>query len=281
MMKKKIDLNKVLITGADGMVGSYADFGIKTNRRSLDITDFNEVVAVIKKHRPQAIIHLAAETDVDRCDRDPNYAYLVNGSSVYNIAAAAREVGAKLVYISTAGIFDGEKKGVYKENDEGNPQNFYGRSKHVGEFIVRGMLKDYIIGRACWMFGGGPKKDLKFVGKIIRQLDKPEILAVSDAYGSPTFGKDLIGAVKILLAEDAVGTFHLSNSGSCSRYDVAKCIIDTLKPKVKLTPVPLERFPGAFRVKNETMSSKRKLMRPWEDALKEYLNTEWKTAYKN
>lgn len=281
MNKKTIDLNKVLITGAGGMVGSYIDFGIKTNHRDLDITDFNEVMRVIKDHKPEAIIHLAAETDVDRCDRDPNYAYLINGVGTYNIATAAKEVGAKLVYVSTAGIFNGEKTGPYGEDDEPDPQNFYGRSKYMGELIVRGMLKDYIVARACWMFGGGPEKDLKFVGKIIRQFDKPEIKAVDDAYGSPTFGKDLIGAIKRLILNDAVGVFHLSNEGSCSRYEVAKFIIDTLKPEVKLSPVHLDYFPGANRVKNEVMSSKEKLVRPWQEALEEYLKTEWKTATKN
>lgn len=281
MNKKTIDLNKVLITGAGGMVGSYIDFGIKTNHRDLDITDFNEVMRVIKDHKPEAIIHLAAETDVDRCDRDPNYAYLINGVGTYNIATAAKEVGAKLVYVSTAGVFNGEKTGPYGEDDEPDPQNFYGRSKYMGELIVRGMLKDYIVARACWMFGGGPEKDLKFVGKIIRQLDKPEIKAVDDAYGSPTFGKDLIGTIKRLILNDAVGVFHLSNEGSCSRYEVAKFIIDTLKPEVKLSPVHLDYFPGANRVKNEVMSSKEKLVRPWQEALEEYLKTEWKTATKN
>jgi dTDP-4-dehydrorhamnose reductase len=279
-MTAKLDLNKVLITGAGGMVGSYIDFGIKTDHRTLDITSFDEVMKVVRQHRPEVIIHLAAETDVDRCDRDQNNAYLVNGAGTYNVAAAALDVGAKLVYISTAGIFDGEKKEPYTETDSANPQNFYGRSKYMGELIVRGMLDDYIIGRACWMFGGGPEKDLKFVGKIIRQLDKSEIRAVDDAYGSPTFGKDLVTAVKQLLAEDARGIFHLSDEGSCSRYEVAKLIVDTLQPSVKLTPVPLDYFPGANRVKNEAMSSKVKLTRPWQEALKEYLETEWKTYIK-
>lgn len=279
-MNKKIDLNKVLITGAGGMVGSYIDFGIKTNHRNFDITDFDEVMKVVKDQKPQAIIHLAAETDVDRCDRDPNYAYLINGVGAYNVATAAKEIGAKLVYVSTAGIFDGEKSGPYTEDDEARPQNFYGRSKYMGELIVRGMLEDYIIARACWMFGGGPEKDLKFVGKIIRQLDKPEIKAVDDAYGSPTFGKDLMGAIKQLVLRDATGVFHLSNEGSCSRYEVAKFIIDMMKPGMKLSPVHLDYFPGANRVKNEVMSSKERLVRPWQEALQEYLETEWKNSIK-
>jgi dTDP-4-dehydrorhamnose reductase len=273
------DFSKVLITGADGMVGSYVDFGIKANRRFLDVVDLDEVVKVVRQIRPVAIIHLAAETDVDRCERDPNHAYLVNSVGAYNMATVAQEVGAKLVYISTAGVFDGEKDSAYSENDPPNPQNFYGRSKYMGELAVQGILKDFIIARACWMFGGGPKKDLKFVGKIIKQLDKSEIKAISDAYGSPTFGKDLIFVIKKLLAQDAVGVFHLANEGFCSRYEMAKFIIETLKPGLKLTPVGIDYFPGAKRVKNEALISKVKLMRPWQEALREYLNTEWKNFF--
>ena len=92
-MTSKIDLRNVLTIGAGGMVGSYVDFGTKTDHRSLDITDFHEVMRIVKQYKPQAIIHLAAETDVDRCDRDPNHAYLVNGAGTYNVATAAREVG--------------------------------------------------------------------------------------------------------------------------------------------------------------------------------------------
>lgn len=281
IMIPAIDFDKVLITGSGGMVGSYVDFGIKTDRTSLDITDFNAVMKTVRRHCPQAIIHLASETDVDVCERDPDHAYLVNSIGAYHIATAALDVGAKLAYVSTAGVFDGEKDGPYTETDTPNPQNFYGRSKYLGELIVRGMSENYIIARACWMFGGGPQKDKKFVSKIIKQLGHAEIKAVTDAYGSPTFGKDFVEALKQLLADDAAGVFHLSNKGSCSRYEVAQLIIETLKPDTKLIPVGLDYFPGAYRVKNETMASRIKLMRPWQEALKEYLETEWTTALKN
>ena len=105
----KINLDKVLITGSNGMAGSYVDFGIRTDRRSMDITDLKEVLSVCRRYKPEAIIHLAAETDVDRCERDPEYAYFVNGIGTYNVVQIAKELGIKLVYISTAGVFDGTK----------------------------------------------------------------------------------------------------------------------------------------------------------------------------
>src|SRR3989338_4767009 len=118
-------LPKTLITGASGMVGSYIDFGVKTDRKTLDVTKLEEVRAAVKFHRPNVIIHLAALTDLDYCEKNPIEAYLVNSVGTYNVALAAREAGAKLVYISTAGIFDCQKNGFYRESDPGNPQNHY------------------------------------------------------------------------------------------------------------------------------------------------------------
>ncbi|MGD1003430.1 MAG: NAD(P)-dependent oxidoreductase [Minisyncoccia bacterium] len=274
---ENISFDKVLVTGASGMVGSYVDFGIKTDHRSLDITDLGEVLRVCELHKPNVILHLAADPDVDRCERDPEHAYAINSIGTYNMAVAAKSFGAKLVYVSTAGVFDGEKKEPYKEDDEPNPQNYYGRSKYVGELIVRGMLKDYIIARACWMFGGGPEKDKKFVAKIIKQLDQPEIKAVNDKIGSPTYAKDLISGIKKLLVANKVGTYHLSDKGVCSRYDVAMEIVKTLKPGVKVVPVDSSYFKlDAARVYSEAMVSREDLTRPWQEALEEYLRTEWK-----
>lgn len=277
----KFDFSKVLITGANGMVGSYADFGIKTDHRSLDVTDLKEAVNFCRERKPQAIIHLAAETDVDRCERDPIHAYLINGVGTYHMALAARELGIKMVYISTAGVFDGVKDGFYTEEDEPNPQNYYGRSKHLGELAVRGILNDYIIARVCWMFGGGPKKDQKFVAKIIKQFDKGKIKAVDDQIGSPTFGKDLINAIKKLLEEDAIGIFNLANKGVCSRYDFAREIVNILKPKTRVIRAKMSDFNlDAPRTFNEGLISKINIMRPWQKALREYLETEWKPFLK-
>lgn len=277
----KINLNKVLITGANGMVGSYVDFGIKTDRRSLDVTDLKEVRAVCRKYKPEAIIHLAAETDVDRCERDPEHAYLINSVGTFNVATVAKEIGAKLVYVSTAGVFDGLKKTNYTEKDKPNPQNYYGQSKYFGELAVRGILDNYIIARVCWMFGGGPKKDQKFVAKIIEQLPKGELKVVTDQIGSPTFGKDLIAGIKKLLKSDSKGIYNLANEGVCSRYEFAQTIVKILGKNTKILPVKMSDFKmDAVRTFNEGMVSKIKTQRNWRNALKEYLKTEWKNYEK-
>lgn len=277
---KNISFGKVLVTGADGMVGSYVDFGIKTNRQSLDVTDLKATMAVVKRHKPEVILHLAADPDVDHCEHDPHSAYLVNSVGTYHISLAARQCGAKLIYVSTVGVFDGQKKDPYQEDDVPDPQNYYGHSKFLGELAVHGLLSDFLIIRTGWLMGGGPKKDRKFVGKIINQLMKPEtreINAVSDQMTSPTFAKDFVAAIKELVRQDARGIYHLVNAGIASRYDVAKKIVDLVRPGVKVNPVPTSFFNlDAKRPVNEALSSKVKLMRPWGEALEDYVRAEWK-----
>lgn len=275
-MQKKFLLEKILTTGAEGMVGSYVNFGIKTDVATLDVTDQKAVKTAFKKYKPEIILHLAAQTDVDKCQREPVRAYKINTFGTFNIAAASREFKAKMVYISTSAVFDGKKNKPYTEKDVPNPQSVYARTKHLGEIIVRDIVPEYLILRAGWMFGGGPQKDKKFVAKIIKQLEKPEIKAVNDIIGSPTFAKDLIEAVKTLLKEKRTGLYHIINEGVCSRYDMAQEIVKTLKPSIKVTPVTSEYFNLAAPRGTEALISELKIMQPWQGALKEYLLKEWK-----
>ncbi|MES2087680.1 MAG: NAD(P)-dependent oxidoreductase [Patescibacteria group bacterium] len=272
-------LPKILITGSNGMVGSYIDFGIKTDRDTLDVTNLEAVMSAVRKHQPKVILHLAALTDLDVAEKNPTLAYHINTIGTYNIALAAREVKAKLVYISSTGVFDGTKKTPYTEKDVPNPKNYYGHSKFAGELIIQSLLKDYIIARGCWMFGGGPTLDKKFISKIVAQLKNPEtkeIKALNDVHGSPTFGKDIVEALKKLILKDATGIFHLTNAGNCSRFDVAKIIVKVLKPSVKVIGVTGDYFNlPAKRVTNESATSRVSLLRPWQEALEEYLKSEW------
>ncbi len=275
--KDKI-LSQTLITGASGMIGSYIDFGLKTDRRSLDITDLDEVLAVCRKYRPKIIIHLAAETDVGRCEREPQYAYFVNAIGTYNMVIVAKEIGAKFIYISTSAVFSGTKNDPYTEKDAPDPQGYYGRSKFLGEAIVQNILKNYIIARICWVFGGGPKKDQKFVAKIMTQLNQPEIKAITGMYGSPTYGKDVVAAIKIMITEDQKGIFHLSNKGVTSRIDLIKEIITITNSKSKVVPVDQAFFnqsQSVNKISNEGMTSRIHLMGSWQKALKEYIQNEW------
>lgn len=271
------NLDDSLITGAKGMVGSYFDFGLKTDIEELDIADLEKVMAFTSRLKPRIIIHLAAETDMDRCEKEPDHAYRINSIGTYNVALACRKIGAKVVYVSTAGVFDGNKEEPYNEEDQPNPQNVYGRSKYLGEVIVKDLVPEYLIARSCWMFGGGPGIDKKFVSKIIKQFDKEEIKVVNDKIGSLTYGKDLAFAIKELLIQNRTGLFHLSNRGSCSRYEVAKEIVKLLGVNVRIIPVDSGAFKlAATRVASEAMASKLDIMRDWREALREYLLKEWK-----
>ncbi len=275
-------LTHTLITGADGMVGHYIDFGIRTNHRKLDVTDLKEVLAVCRKNMPKVIIHLAAETDVDRCERDVTYAYMINAIGTYNMAVAAKDVGAKLVYVSTSAVFDGEKEGPYLESDVPRPQNYYGHTKYLGELAAQGLLNDVIIARVCWMFGGGPEKDVKFISKVIKQVDQPVIKIVSGKRGSPTYAKDLIASIIKLIVENKKGIFHMSNVGSPTRVDVAREIVKIMNSSAKIEEVSPEFFGlDANRPNNESIASRISYMRPWQDALREYILNEWVAKEKN
>ena len=270
------DEQKVLVTGADGMVGSYINFGIRTDKNTLDICDEKKVMDFFEKYKPEVVIHLAAETDVDLCQRDPAHAYKINTLGTYNIAVAARKFNSKMVYISTTAVFDGKKNELYSEEDMPNPQNIYGRTKYMGEIMVKDIVPEYLIVRAGWMFGGGPAKDKKFIAKIVKQLNLPEIKVVDDKTGSLTFAKDLIMGIQILLKENRTGIYHLVNKELCSRYDIAREIVSLLKPSVKIIPVSSDYFNLDAPRGAETLGSKIDIMRPWQEALKEYLLTEWK-----
>lgn len=271
-----------LTTGGDGVVASYVNFGVRMARSSLDVTNARDVLAVCRERRPRLIIHLAAETDLTRCEQDPQRAYLVNAIGAYHMAMAARDVAAKLIYVSTAGVFDGRKEGPYTEDDVANPQGPYGHSKYAGELLVSGILTDYCIVRAGWIFGGGPERDQKFVGKILRQLDKSDIKIIRGRYGSPTYAKDLVAGIKRLAAENKAGLYHMGNHGASTRFEVATEILRTAGKSARLVAVEQSEFPefasSSRSAGNESMTSKVSYMRPWREALRDYIENEWQSV---
>lgn len=270
--------DSAIITGADGTIGTYVDFGIRTNHRLLDVTNLAEVMKICNEYKPKLIIHLAAETDVDRCERDETYAYNVNAAGTYHMALAARALGAKLVYISTSGVFDGTKGEPYTEDDVPSPRTAYAHSKYLGELAVVGLLSDYLILRIAWVFGGGPRKDQKFIAKILQQINKPEIKVVFHKRGSPTYGKDLVAAMRRLIEEGKSGLYHMGNAGAPTRADVVRETVRITGSRAKVAEVPASYFglpADASRPDNESMVSRVSYMRPWQEALQDYIETEW------
>ncbi len=288
-MKKR----KILVTGVGGMVGSYVSEVFRDDELlltdvvdgfvHLDVRNTSAVMKTVADAKPDVVLHLAAATDVDRCEQEPDWAYHTNTIGTQNVALACQTHGTILVYISTAGVFWGDKPEPYIEFDTPNPANIYGRSKLAGEQIVSSLLHRYYIVRAGWMIGGG-RKDKKFVGKIARLIfeGKNPIPVVNDKIGSPTYGRDLLVGIRRLLDTDYYGLYHMVNKGCCSRYDVALKIRDTLqRADVGIAPVTSACFPlPAPRARSEAMRNLKlellglDLMRPWEDALREYIANE-------
>jgi dTDP-4-dehydrorhamnose reductase len=284
---------KMLVTGAGGMVGSYVpevftDYElVLTNTVEgyihMDVRQPADVTRMVADLKPDVILHLAAATDVDQCERDPDEAFHTNAIGTQNIALACQEFDVPLVYVSTAGVFWGDKPDPYNEFDVPRPANVYGQSKLAGEHIVSSLLQRYYIVRAGWMLGGGAK-DKKFVGQISRLMMQGTnpLKIVDDKIGSPTYAKDLLGGIHSLLQTNYYGLYHLVNQGQCSRYDVGLLIRDVLqRPDIKIIPVSSAYFPlPAPRARSEAMRNlKLELlgvhqMRGWQEALTEYIVTQ-------
>lgn len=284
---------KILVTGAGGMVGSYVPevfdkeelllTDIGEGSIPLDVRDPQAVKTALASYGPDLVLHLAAATDVDRCQQQPDWAFHTNAVGTQNIVMGCLAEGVELVYISTGSVFSGEKAEPYTEFDAPQPSNVYAHSKLAGEQIVSSFLKHYYIVRAGWMIGGG-KKDKKFVGKIAQLLrdGKNPLSAVNDKWGSPTYAKDMLNGIRELIKTGYYGLYHMANKGICSRYEIA-CEIQRIlqRPDLSILPVSSEHFPlPAPRGRSEALRNcKLELlglnrMRPWQEALREYVEKE-------
>ena len=280
----------VLVTGGKGMLGIdlcriFEERGhtvTVTDLKEMDICNLSSVMDCVTNLNPDWIIHLAAMTHVDHCEQRPDDAYLTNTIGTQNIALAAKEVGAMMVYVSTVAVFDGSKATPNIEFDTPNPQSIYSKSKYQGEIIVENLLDRYYIVRAGWMFGGG-REDKKFVAKIIELAqDRDSLSVVDDKFGSPTYTNDIANGIEKLANTGLYGTYHLVNTGEvCSRYEFAQAIVEfagittcELYPvnsaKFPL-PAPRPRMEAAYNYNLELRGMN--WQRHWREALKEYIKT--------
>jgi len=281
---------KVLVTGAKGMLGTdlcqewqargYEMYA--TDIQEMDVRDSLQVQKTFADFKPELVLHLAALTDVDACEREPEQAYRTNTIGTQNVALACQQANVPLVYISTLSVFDGTKCELYTEFDTPNPQSWYSRSKYEGEKIVEHLLQRYYIVRAGWMFGGG-HEDKKFVAKIIELAgQRPELKIVNDKFGSPTYTHDLARALIRLTQTGWFGVYHSVNTGEpCSRYEFAQKVLEYAQvTSCQLLPVNSAEFPlPAHRPRMEAGRNLHsellglELMRPWPIALREYIST--------
>jgi dTDP-4-dehydrorhamnose reductase len=257
---------------------------VATDVEEMDVRDHALVLATVERSRPDIVVHLAGITDVDGCQRDPDLAYSVNALGTKNIALACQRANVTMVYVSTLAVFDGTKCEPYTEFDKPNPQSQYARSKYQGELVVRDFLDEYYVVRAGWLFGGG-QKDKKFVGMIIdRARTRTELMVVNDKFGSPSYTRDLSSGILQLVETRQYGTYHMVNTGSASsRYEIAQKILKYAKiDTCRLIPCSSAHFPlAAPRPRMEAGQNFNLelmglgLMRPWQDALREYIETTW------
>ena len=291
-------MKKIYIAGSGGMLGE-AFYQVFKNEYELKCTDIdlNESWLSFNDFRnygdyrndvlsfsPDYLFHLGAHTSLEYSELNPDDAYRTNTLSVEYACKIANELNIPILYISTAGIFDGAKQ-TYDDWDIPNPLGIYGRSKYLGELHVQKSCNKYLVCRAGWMMGGGPNKDKKFVNKIIKQIESgvTELNVVNDKLGTPTFTHDFAKNVKLLLEKEEWGLYNMVCSGITSRKEVAEEIVSILgySDKITINEVDSNFFateyfavrPPSEQLINYKLNLKGlNIMGNWKDCLKNYLN---------
>ena len=288
---------KIYIAGCGGMLGEafYAqfkdEFEVKCTDKDVNDTwlsflDFRNFEAYKKEvfdFKPDYLFHLGAYTDLEFCEMNADDTYQTNTLAVENAVYIANSLDIPLLYISTAGIFDGEKE-LYDDWDIPNPLGVYARSKYMGERFVVENAKRFLVCRAGWMMGSGPSKDKKFIQKLMKQLKdgKKELFIVNDKDGTPTYTHDFAKTVKALISKEYWGLYNCVCGGQTSRLEVSQELLNILgkEDEVKITTVSSDYFKDIYfaeRPASERLVTKKldlrgvNQMRDWRIALKEYV----------
>lgn len=288
---------RILITGCGGMLGE-ALFKICSDSfdtvlatdidlnevwlKYLDVRDIVQCQKVFDEFKPTIVFHLAALTDLEFCERNPRDAWATNAFGTENIALLVERHNATIIYIGSAGIFDGTKD-VYTDFDQPNPINYYGASKYHGERFVESNVSKYFIFRAGWMIGGGLKKDKKFIGKIFHQITDgaTELFGVDDKSGTPTYTYDFVHGMLAVIPTKYYGLYNQVCTGDTNRFEVAREFVRLLglADTVKVTGVSSDYFKEEYfapRPRSETMINLKldlrgmNHMRDWQSCLAEY-----------
>ncbi len=249
----------------------------------LDFRDSESYRKDVEQFRPDYLFHLGAYTDLEFCEKNADDTYATNTLSVETAVGIANDLDIPILYIGTAGIFDGQKE-LYDDWDTPNPLGVYARSKYIAEKFVETNAKRFLVCRAGWMMGAGPSKDKKFIQKIMKQLKegKEELFIVDDKDGTPTYTQDFAKNVKELIRKEYWGLYNMVCGGQTSRLDVAIELLKVLnlESRVKITPVKSDHFKDIYfaeRPPNERLDNRKlrirdlNLMRDWRVSLKEYI----------
>lgn len=270
----------ILVVGAGGMLGRDMMAALGNSARGVDIDDIDitsleSTERVLKTLRPRAVVNCAAYTDVDGCESNVETAMQVNGEGVAHLAMASREIGARLVHVSTDYVFDGGKGSPYLEDDPPRPLNVYGESKLAGEMNAA-FNPDHLIVRTQWLYGLHGRN---FVETMLRLAgEKDQLAVVDDQTGSPTWTVDLAAAIRALLEKGRPGTYHAANAGFCTWNQFARAIFEESGLPVTVNGMTTDELNRpARRPLYSTLDCGRLahdtgfVLRPWREALAAYL----------
>lgn len=283
-------VRRVLITGAGGQLGQellevfrvkgYEVYGLQ--RSELDITDADQCQDVMNRLKPELVVHAAAYTKVDQAESEPDLALRVNAYGTRNVAVAAENVGAKLVYISTDYVFNGSGQVPYDEFKPADPVNVYGRSKWEGEELVRQLHSRFFIVRTSWVYGAYGSNFVRTMLELGRKHNR--LTVVHDQIGSPTYTRDLAMAIEELGRTACYGTYHISGGGSCSWCEFASAVFELAGMETLAVPVNSEEFPRPAARPAYSVLDHQALrlngfspIRHWREALSEFLSKELET----
>jgi dTDP-4-dehydrorhamnose reductase len=272
---------RVTIFGASGLLGKALmhewseDAVTGLSSRDADIRDAKRVQHAMRETRPEWIVLAAADTDVDGCESHPELAFAVNRVGAVNVATAAKEVGARLVFLSSDYVFDGKKTTPYETSDVRNPQSVYGRTKAEAEIKLLELIPDCCIARTSWLFGTGGKCFPDTILKLASS--RPAVDVVDDQCGCPTYAVDLARAIIQLCRKNATGIVHATNSGDCTWFEFAQEIVRSVGLATTVRPVSSRQMARpaprpAYSVLSPTrLQSLGIEMSSWRDALQRYL----------
>lgn len=268
---------KVLIAGSGGQLGTElqrtapAEVEIAAmDLQELDISDLEQINAVIESQRPTVLINAAAYTAVDQAESDLDEARKANAQGPENLAVACQQAGIKLIHISTDFVFDGEKSTPYLPEDKPNPLGIYGKSKLVGEISVRNIMKDNgVIIRTGWVYSAHGNN---FVKTMLRLMaEKEQLGIVADQVGTPTWARGLANCCWAAVSQqNSSGIYHWSDAGVCSWYDFAIAIQDIalekglLKKAISITPIATEDYPTPAKRPAYSVLSKARVVQELE-----------------
>lgn len=275
---------KVLVTGVNGQLGhdvvkKLEELGIEAigvDKEDFDLTDKAQIHDFIKNTKPDVVVHCAAYTAVDQAEEDKEICYAVNAEGTRHIAEVCKAIDAKLVYISTDYVFNGEGTEPQAEDKATKPINYYGYSKEQGEVAVKEVLDKYFIIRTSWVYGVNGNNFVKTMLRLAQSRD--ELNVINDQIGAPTYTPDLAALVCDMLQTTRYGTYHCVNEGYCSWYEFAVAIFERAGISIKVNPIPTSEYPTKAKRPLNSRLSKENLdkngfnrLPQWQDALDRFM----------